>query len=64
MFLPAAYLLQNNFKASAKAFLQECDVLPSKTFLVRLTMQFTVQCSYGYWKDCWQDWCDCLPCHY
>ena len=30
----AAYLLQNNFKASAHAFLKECDALPSKTFIV------------------------------
>lgn len=32
--ITAAYLLQNNLKASANAFLQECDVLPSKTFIV------------------------------
>lgn len=29
-----AYLLQNNYKASANAFLRECDVLPSKTLIV------------------------------
>ena len=34
IFFSTAYLLQKNLKSTAHAFLKECDVLPSKTFIV------------------------------